>query len=460
MEYSTGHPGGPLTAFKHVLAFGLMRLNGLEKVEVGDTWEHYVIADAASDCVKIRSSSARGQKAFSNFGRKDLFEDASRITLRALADQLKNLYIHYSEDSAFWDKKSSLHEIIDQLSPWEEEHLTPDSWGLSVRFYHLSMMWKRRIFLHDIVTQMAIFGHFGKDPNPIPETITQKLGGRINQIDKAAIKSVYKWVQLPCQYDEAGELNNAIEQIIPKPHDLSITHISNMSNGIKRCSQEYFAVTEFILVCRKQAPMMNLKHPTFWKDLEKIADEENLKPVMQAFQDLCLYFQNGTPLGRTFEYYQMVSRITHEFKQLNMNKTQIISHTQLDHLSQDANEIVESIFLYERVNLLLNYAAELDQFRKSNKIDIFQPSPRATKSQIEHLSTQICMIFSQKFDTEEEGLDWMDETFFQLNDAVVHSQLPSMIKDRVDGIAVVLTTLMGVYLLGGWQWKAYHGSNL
>jgi hypothetical protein len=58
------------------------------------------------------------------------------------------------------------------------------------------------------------------------------------------------------------------------------------------------------------------------------------------------------------------------------------------------------------------------------------------------------MIFSQKFDTEEEGLDWMDETFFQLNDAVVHSQLPSMIKDRVGGIAVVLTTLMGVYLLG------------
>jgi hypothetical protein len=105
---------------------------------------------AASDCVKIGSSSARGQKAFSNSGRKDLFEDASRITLRALADQLKNFYIHYSEDSALWDKKSSPHEIIDQLSPWEEEHLTPDSWGLAVRFYHLSMMWKRRVFIHDI----------------------------------------------------------------------------------------------------------------------------------------------------------------------------------------------------------------------------------------------------------------------------------------------------------------------
>jgi hypothetical protein len=36
-------------------ACGLMRLNGLEKVEVGDTWEHYVIPDGTEslpeDCI-------------------------------------------------------------------------------------------------------------------------------------------------------------------------------------------------------------------------------------------------------------------------------------------------------------------------------------------------------------------------------------------------------------------------
>jgi hypothetical protein len=47
--------------------------------------------------------------------------------------------------------------------------------------------------------------------------------------------------------------------------------------------------------------MMKVTNPRFWKDLEKITDEENMQPFMRAYQDLCIYFKHGTPLGRTFE---------------------------------------------------------------------------------------------------------------------------------------------------------------
>jgi hypothetical protein len=89
---------------------------------------------------------------------------------------------------------------------------------------------------------MAIFGHFDKDPNPIPETITQRYGDRINKYDKEAIRSLHEWVQSPCLYDNAGGLNNIINNIIPDPHEMTLMHFENMGQGTKLNSQEFIVI--------------------------------------------------------------------------------------------------------------------------------------------------------------------------------------------------------------------------
>jgi hypothetical protein len=43
---------------------------------------------------------------------------------------------------------------------------------------------------------------------------------------------------------------------------------------------------------------------------------------MRAYKSLLLYFRNGIPHDRTFDYYQLISQITHEFKQLKDTETQ------------------------------------------------------------------------------------------------------------------------------------------
>jgi hypothetical protein len=91
---------------------------------------------------------------------------------------------------------------------------------------------------------MAIFGHFGKDPNPIPETITQIYGDGITGFDKASMRRLHEWVQSPCCYGNAGELNNILNKIIPNPHFMTQTFFQYVGNSIKYQSQEYFVVRE------------------------------------------------------------------------------------------------------------------------------------------------------------------------------------------------------------------------
>jgi hypothetical protein len=138
---------------------------------------------------------------------------------------------------------------------------------------------------------------------------------------------------------------------------------------------------------------MELEDKMFWTNLRSIASDNSLQPFMRAYQNLCLYFKNGTPLGRMFEYYQMISRITLEFNEFKRDEIQKLR----DHLLQDSGktnqskswlfrerteiEIEERLLVY-KVNLFLNYAAELDQFKLLRKSGSFKINNRAKKSQI------------------------------------------------------------------------------
>ncbi|PLW40671.1 hypothetical protein PCASD_08353 [Puccinia coronata f. sp. avenae] len=207
---------------------------------------------------------------------------------------------------------------------------------------------------------------------------------------------------------------------------MNLTHFENMVDGVKLCSQEYFVVKELVSLCRKKAPLMKLNNPTFWKDLQKIADEEQLQPVMEAYQDLCNYFKDGTPLGMTFDYYQIISRITLTLKKFKLDGTKKLNNTPVVPLPDPSGKNkesqswlfatrteseIESNFLIHKVNLFMNYASENDQFKKTRKRDSFQHNPRATKSQITEIATQLCIIFSHHADMEIEDKSWLQNRY-------------------------------------------------
>ncbi|PLW24530.1 hypothetical protein PCASD_09202 [Puccinia coronata f. sp. avenae] len=232
--------GGPLQALIRVLIIGQTRLNYFEALDIGDTWERYVFATGFAR----KTLSAPGQETFPSFGREDLSPTTLNMFVYELADHLKSRYICCSAQSDLWGEKDLSKETIEQMQQWKEKDLTPDVWNIAVRFYHLSTMWKRKMLIEGIVTQMAIFSHFEKVPKPSIETMNQQLHDGRTQSDREAIKKFYEWVQSPCHYDNPAELNNILNKIVPNPHNMGMMKFPNISSGIELCSQEYFAVTE------------------------------------------------------------------------------------------------------------------------------------------------------------------------------------------------------------------------
>ncbi|PLW11549.1 hypothetical protein PCANC_15864 [Puccinia coronata f. sp. avenae] len=185
MDYYNSNMLGPLEGFRHILALGLQELNlCTEKLDTAGTWERYVLPavypyyllETAPSTGRKKSNSAYGHKPLSTSGKKNILPDNSNKSLHVLADKLNIWYIHSTKYIGYQNLEYWVGKSLNEIKQWKLEDLTPDAWNLAIRFFHLSIMWKRKRLIHDIVTQMAIFGHFDKDPNPIPETITQRYG--------------------------------------------------------------------------------------------------------------------------------------------------------------------------------------------------------------------------------------------------------------------------------------------
>ncbi|PLW17893.1 hypothetical protein PCANC_15335 [Puccinia coronata f. sp. avenae] len=388
IDSSHFNPLGYLGQFHHILIVGLLELNACStKLEVGDTWEHHVMSTVNPDYLeKIsldgmkRSVLAPGKES-STPGKKCFPPDNTNKSLRVLADKFKSWYIHSAKQFNFQNDRVLVAGSLDKITQWNLEDLTPEEWNLAVRFYHLSIMWKRKMLIHDIVTQMAIFGHFGKDPNPIPETITQIYGDGITGFDKASMRRLHEW-----------------------------TFFQYVGNSIKYQSQEYFVVRELVALCRKQAPTMKLRNSMFWEDLDKIANEEQMQPFLRAYRDLCNYFKNGTPLGKTFEYYQTISHITLELIKFRVDETKKLNRTPIIHLPGASGDIqesqlwpfakrplgkIESSVLIDKLNLFMNYASEHDQFKKKWRERFFPfKSPSHTISNSQNSITALHNVFT------------------------------------------------------------------
>jgi hypothetical protein len=67
-----------------------------------------------------------------------------------LADKFKSWYIHSAKQFNFQNDRVLVAGSLDKITQWNLEDLTPEEWNLAVRFYHLSIMWKRKMLIHDI----------------------------------------------------------------------------------------------------------------------------------------------------------------------------------------------------------------------------------------------------------------------------------------------------------------------
>ncbi|PLW08211.1 hypothetical protein PCANC_22099 [Puccinia coronata f. sp. avenae] len=461
----------PFRGFYQILAKGLKEFNACTTtLDVGDTWERYVTsADCLLDKVAAagvkKSISASGHKASSIYRKKTFVKENLIKSLHKMSEIFKGWYVHSSETYGYQNMDFFLEQSLGQVGESMPEDLTSEAWALAIRFCHLSIMWKRKRLIHDIVTQMAILEHFGKDLNSIPGAINQRDSHFMNEYDKEAIRILHEWRQSPCHYDDAGLLNNILNKIIPHPHQMTLLHLEYLGDGTESFSQEYFAIRELVSFCRKQAvSTMKPNDSILLEDLEKVADEENMQSVMRAYKDLCIYFRNGTPLGRTFEYYQKISYITSELKQLRVDEIKKLRDNHPDYLpkasgstrktqpwqfeERSASEI-ESSLLIDKVNLFINYASEHDQLKKIRKDGSFQPTPRARKSQISEIAMQICVMLSHNFEKKEEDPRWLNNRVEKFNQEIMHSHLPIMIKERICFIVGLICNLIQVYMLGG-----------
>jgi hypothetical protein len=145
---------------------------------------------------------------------------------------------------------------------------------------------------------------------------------------------------------------------------------------------------------------MELNDPILWNGLTMIATKTKNEPIMRAYKSLFLYFRNGIPHDKTFDYYQLISKITLDLKQWKETENQKLLKTCSQRTSKEKVKAIndkllplrertsaemESRFLRDKVHLFLNYSEEFNQFRRIGNTGGFQLSPRATRSQISQI---------------------------------------------------------------------------
>jgi hypothetical protein len=59
------------------------------------------------------------------------------------------------------------------------------------------------------------------------------------------------------------------------------------------------------------------------------------------------------------------------------------------------------------------------------------------------------MIFSHHAEMENQDADWMKHRFSKFDQALMHCNIPMMIKDKIILISALMCTLIEVYMLGG-----------
>ncbi|PLW52063.1 hypothetical protein PCASD_02041, partial [Puccinia coronata f. sp. avenae] len=423
-KYSKENPAIALEAFKSLIVGtpSLIDLNFGGELDVRDTWKRYIVDTvpeafgraspstsnqkekefpSKSGRKKKKTIPAAGQENPSSAGQMDSLQYDSDKRLRRLADKMRRWYIDSGKKSTSLNDEHSIQEIkLQELQNWEAKDLTENAWSFTIRFLHLHLMWKEKGIVQNIVTQMAIFEHFKQFPKLSTERTSNILGGNRHEADKVALQEFCGLVTSPRHFNTEWDLHKVINRMIPFPHKLSFLSFPIISEFVGVCPQEYFAVSELIAHSIEEAPTMELNDPILWNGFTMIATKTKNEPIMRAYKGLLLYFRNGIPHDKTFDYYQLISKITLDFKQWKETENQKLLKTCSQRTSEEKVKAIndkllplrernsaemESRFLSDKVHLFLNYAEEFNKFRRIGNTGGFQLSPRATRSQISQI---------------------------------------------------------------------------
>ncbi|PLW46682.1 hypothetical protein PCASD_03640 [Puccinia coronata f. sp. avenae] len=506
-EYSKTNPEVALETFKGILVDSVSDLNPGGQLDIGDTWERYIVA-AVPEAFGKKSLSKAGHPSFSTLKNLDSLQDNPEMRLHGLVEMLKEWYTSCGVKSESKDKCSSSQkskvEEMENLGLTAED-LTPHVWDLAIHFFYLQLMWARKKLAQDTVTQMAIFQHFRKDPKGSTKST---VNPEIFHSYEERIKELYKWINSSFPLNGPLDLDKVLQNIIPFTHEFSHGPVSVVSDFLDDCRQEYFAVTTLIEFCREEASRMYLNDDIFWTNLKRIASVKNIEPFACAYQKLSIYFRNGTPLDQNFEYYTLISDITKELKKFRENESDKILWDHIKsivpslpddknkrwNLKDQKSEIfptkeeaktldqaektesleikeknkkkyskektnplkprartskdIKSRVLTDRVNLLLNYAAEIHQFIQLGNFSSFNPSFRATKDQMSNIAFWLCKIFSPWGGSKNEEALRLDQNVEKLKAEIFSTNLPMIVKMKVHDISLLLCYLSKRYMVG------------
>lgn len=136
-----------------------------------------------------------------------------------------------------------------------------------------------------------------------------------------------------------------------------------------------------------------------------LAAKENLKPLVEAYEQLCEFFRNGFPYDRLFDYYNLVSKISNQLKIFGDHEEKVllglarvqtrdmsISMAQAQSKKKGGQLMASELpmkVLQDKANLVMNYAEELHQARSLGPVIEFYPNVRAEKEQIARIGESI-----------------------------------------------------------------------
>ncbi|KAI9623334.1 hypothetical protein KEM48_009494 [Puccinia striiformis f. sp. tritici PST-130] len=481
-DLKIGHLSG--ASFQALLVTSLVDIYLCGKIDITETWERYMVTDFDKQAppssgkksvsptgIKSLSPPARRKKSNSPPGKKSL-PPAGKESLSDSNQRLIELHerlrrwcmLSGSTIDIQHDLQGWMNQKMYEIDHWE---VVPQAaWELAANFVTLSMVWKQHRITHHMVTQMALFRHFEQFerfegiPDEISKTIT-RVGGK-NAENVRVIRRFYKWANSNARtLDTPRIFHSVVTSILPEPHALAMIFFPTISDYAQSCKQEYFAITELVTLCQEIGPRMASQDKTFWERLEIVAEAENLQPLMRAYQDLCHHFKDGAPLEKMFEYYQLINRISLEFKQLKERETRQMISAHIDQLSRieskdsavfekgqarkaDHGRIAKEKFdrvLRDRVNLVANYAEELYQStRMGFHTKDFQPTRRATNHQLYQIASLLCGISSpiQKLNLNRKDIDRISVVNGDFNMAVYNSRLPTVIKHKMNSLSSII----------------------
>ncbi|KAA1077850.1 hypothetical protein PGT21_021935 [Puccinia graminis f. sp. tritici] len=179
----------------------------------------------------------------------------------------------------------------------------------------------------------------------------------------------------------------------------------------------------------------------FWKCLDSATDDEDLKFLMEAFQDFCSYFWRGNPFDNSFKYHQLVFRIGSKVRNYLGIKTEKLSGSNIERSGKTMSTkqsktsektVIEEIeSFYCKTRLVMRYVEEFSQtVKQKGFISVFHPKPRASLAQLRHLAFLISDHMSPLY-----SLDFNEEAVvYNINKQLEIHEFPASIQHSMLGI--------------------------